>query len=75
MTKPIAKKTIILYVLKMLQECSSKDRPITQLQMTHVLNSMGIPCERRTIGRNIDYLTDFGFKIKKIKGGGCYIEK
>ncbi len=75
MAKPIAKKTIILYVLKMLQEGSSAEHPITQLQMAHVLNSMGIPCERRTIGRNIDYLIDFGFKIKKIKGGGCYLEK
>ena len=74
MKKSIAKKTIILYVLKMLQEGSSKEHPITLTNMTKVLNSMGIPCERRTIGRNVDYLIDFGYPIKKIKGGGCYLE-
>lgn len=74
MKKEIAKKTIILYVLKMLEEGSSKEHPITQTNMVKVLNSMGIPCERRTIGRNIDYLIDFGYKIVKIKGGGCYLE-
>lgn len=75
MTKQIAKKTIILYVLKMLQDDSSKEHPITQLSIAKALNNMGIPCERRTVGRNIDYLIGFGFKIKKIRGGGCYLEK
>lgn len=36
---------------------------------------MGIPCDRKTVGRNIDYLIDFGYTIKKVKGGGCYLEK
>ena len=74
MPKKIAKKTIILYVLKMLQQGSSKE-PITQTNMAKVLNSMGVPCDRKTIGRNIDYLIEFGFPIVKIKGGGCYIDK
>ncbi len=73
MKKSIAKKTIILYVLKMLQDGSSKEHPITQTNMAKVLNSMDIPCDRRTIGRNINYLIDFGYNIKKIKGGGYYI--
>lgn len=75
MPKKIAKKTIILYVLKMLQQGSSKEKPITQTNMAKVLNSMGVPCDRKTIGRNIDYLIEFGFPIVKIKGGGCYIDK
>ena len=75
MKKSIAKKTIILYVLKMLQEGSSEERPITQTNMARVLNSMGTPCDRRTIGRNIDYLIEFGYPIVKIKGGGCYFRK
>ena len=74
MNKKIAKKTIILYVLKMLKEGSSKNKPITITNMTHVLNSMGIPCERRTIGRNVDYIIEFGEPIIKIKGGGCYYD-
>lgn len=75
MKRKIAKKTIILYVLKMLQEGSSKEKPITQTNMAKVLNSMDIPCDRKTIGRNIDYLIDFGYPIVKIKGGGVYMDK
>ena len=75
MPKKIAKKTIILFVLKMLQQGSSKDKPITQTNMAKVLNSMGVACDRKTVGRNIDYLIDFGFSIVKLKGGGCYMDK
>ena len=75
MKKCIAKKTIILYVLDMLDKGSSKNKPITMTNMTNVLNSMGITCERRTIGRNVDYLIEYGKPIVKIKGGGCYWNK
>ena len=75
MKKNIAKKTIILYVLEMLEKGSSKDFPITITNMTNVLNSMGIECERRTIARNVDYLIEYGKPIVKIKGGGCYLKK
>lgn len=72
MDKKIAKKTIILYVLKMLYQGSSKDKPVTMLNMTKVLNSLGVPCDRRTVSRNVDYLIEFGLPVVKIKGGGCY---
>ncbi|MBQ7236508.1 MAG: hypothetical protein IJX03_05075 [Clostridia bacterium] len=75
MKRSIAKKTIILYVLDMLEKGSSKEKPITITSMTRVLNSMGIPCERRTIGRNVDYLIEYGKPIVKIRGGGCYWDK
>lgn len=74
MKKHIAKKTIILYVLKMLQEVSSAERPITNSSMAKILNSMDIPCDRKTIGRNIEYLIDFGYKIIKTKKVS-YLEK
>lgn len=74
MKRQTAKKTIILYVFKMLKEGSSKERPITITSMTKVLNSMGIACERRTISRNVDYIIEFGEPIVKIKGGGCYYD-
>lgn len=70
--KKIAKKTIILYVLKMLYVGSSKEKPITITNMTKVLNSMDIPCDRKTIGRNVDYIIEFGLPVVKIAGGGCY---
>ena len=74
MTKPIAKKTIILYVLKMLYQGSSKGNPITITGMTKVINSLGIPCDRRTASRNMDYLIEFGLPVVKIRGGGCYYD-
>ena len=74
MNKKIAKKTIILYVLKMLQEGSSKEKPTTITAITNVLNSLGVPCERRTVSRNIEYIMEFGYPVVKIKGGGCYYD-
>ena len=75
MNKQIAKKTIILYVLKMLQEGSSKEKPITYSNMANVLNSMGIAVDRKTIGRNVNYLIEFGYNIKKDPRRGCYIDQ
>ena len=75
MKRIIAKKIIILYVLDMLEKGSSKEKPITITSMTKVLNSMNIPCDRRTIGRNVDYLIEYGKPIVKIKGGGCYYDR
>lgn len=72
MKKNIAKKTIILYVLDMLEKGSSKEKPITITSMTKVLNSIGIPCDRRTVGRNVNYLIEYGKPVVKINGGGCY---
>ncbi|MCH5163118.1 MAG: hypothetical protein J1G38_06490 [Clostridiales bacterium] len=74
MKKNIAKKTLILYVLKMLYKGSSKDKPITITNMTKVLNSMEIACDRRTVSRNVDYIIEFGLPVVKIKGGGCYYD-
>ena len=75
MKKNIAKKTIILYVLDLLEKGTCKEKPITITSITRILNSMGIECDRRTIGRNVDYLIEYGKPIVKIKGGGCYWEK
>lgn len=74
MTKQIAKKTIILYVLKMLYAGTSKSKPITITSMTKVLNSMDVPCDRRTVSRNVDYIIEFGLPVVKLKGGGCYYD-
>lgn len=68
MSKEIAKKTFILYVLKLLYKGSSKDKPITLTQITHVLNSLGITCNRKTVSRNVHYLIDFGLPIYRVRG-------
>lgn len=77
MKKTIAKKTIILYIFKLLYKGSSYEVPITLTQMTNVLNSMGVECSSRTVGRNVQYLIDFGLPIIKKKGnkGGYFYLK
>ena len=73
----IAKKTIILYVLKLLYKGSSYEKPLTLTQITNVLNSIGVDCNKRTIGRNMQYLIDFGLPVihKKGKNGGYFYLK
>lgn len=67
------KKSTILYVLKILEEASSPINPISQQLITKTINLAGIPCDRKTIARDIDCLIDFGYEVVKIKGGGCYM--
>lgn len=74
MKKEIAKKTIILYVLKVLEDLP----PVTPLSYTtlaKVLNGIGVACDRKTISRNINYLIHFGVPIVRLKGYGvCYVK-
>lgn len=74
MKKQIAKKTIILYVLKMLEDYPKNNKPITYTDMARTLKAMGIQCDRKTVGRNVDYLIEFGCPIVKLKGG-CYLDR
>lgn len=69
--KPIAKKSIILYVLKALEDVPPCT-PLSCTTITKVLNGMGIVCDRKTVGRNIGYLIDFGVPIKKLGNGIFY---
>lgn len=72
LNKNIAKKTIILYVLKIIYNGSSKEKPITIKQITNVINALGVPCDRKTVSRNLEYMMEFGLPVYKIRGGGCY---
>ena len=72
--KSIAKKVIILYVINILKAVSSEQTPVTQTTICNYLNDIGIPCDRKTIGRNIKYLCDFGYPIKRV-GKGYYLDK
>ena len=65
----IAKKTIIVYVLKILFNYTTNENPATQTFRANYLNDIGIPCDRKTVGRNIKYLQDFGIDIQKDEKG------
>ena len=49
--------------------------PITNTHMANTLNAMDIPCDRKTIGRNVQYLIDFGYDIVKVPKKGYYLKK
>lgn len=69
MEKEISKKNIILYVLKVLCKFSSHEAHVPQTAIAKYLNDLGIPCDRKTVGRNIKYLQDFGIEVKKDEKG------
>ena len=73
--KKIAKKVIILYVLNLIKAYSSEEYPVSQTAICHFLNDIGVPCDRKTVGRNVEYLREFGYPIKKIEGKGYYLDK
>ena len=64
----IAKKTIIVHILKILYCYSSSDYPVTQTHIADYLNEIDIPCDRKTVGRNIKYLIKMGLPIIKSQG-------
>lgn len=66
------KKITILYVLKILKDGSNAEHPISQAQITRMINMRGFKCDRKTISRDIDSLIKFGYDIRKNRGGGCY---
>lgn len=69
------KKLIILYVYDALRYGSSKDCLLHQTKMAQQISKYcGIPCDRRTIARNINYLRQYGCDIVTIKGKGCYMK-
>ena len=73
--KKIAKKTIILYVLSIIKLYSSEEHPVSQTAICNYLNDIHIPCDRKTVGRNITYLQEFGYPIKKVNKKGYYLDE
>ena len=73
--KKIASKTIILYVLNVIKVYASEEYPVSQTAICEYLNDINVSCDRKTVGRNIEYLKEFGYPIKKINGKGYYLDK
>ena len=71
--KSIAKKVIIVYILNVLR-LTCKERPINQTVICDYLNEIGIPCDRKTVGRNVEYLKEMGYPIVKVPNVGMYFD-
>ena len=68
------KKQLILLVLNELNANSDKDNPLTQTQIAQNLSGEQFTCDRKTVCRNIKFLKDMGYPIKKSKRG-FYFDK
>lgn len=72
-SKQIAKKIVIVYVLNVLRY-TSKEFPVLQSRICEYLNDIGIPCDRKTVGRNVAYLRAMGYPIYSITRKGYYLD-
>ncbi len=68
-----SKKQLILWVLNVLNNESSKNEPLTQTKIADIISAV-YPCDRKTVCRNIHFLQEMGYPIKKT-AKGFYIDK
>ena len=69
-----SKKQLILLVLNELNINSDKNHPLTQTQIAKNLSGEKYSCDRKTVCRNIKFLQEMGYPIKKTKRG-FYFDK
>jgi biotin operon repressor len=69
-----SKKQLILLVLNELNVNSDEKHPLTQTQIAKNLSGKKYTCERKTVCRNIKFLQEMGYPIKKT-GKGFYLDK
>lgn len=63
------KKQLILLVLNELTVNSSEREPLTQTQIAKNISGKHFTCDRKTVCRNIKFLQDMGYPIKKSSRG------
>ena len=62
------KKQLIVLVLRMLESETDAQHPLTQTEIAKVISDL-YPCDRKTVCRNIKFLKEMGYPIKKTKEG------
>lgn len=75
MAKSEKQKLKLLYLLKMLEEYSDEEHPLTTAEIIQRLEKQGISCERKTVYSDVACLVDFGYDIIQVsnrRGGGYY---
>ena len=70
-----SKKQLILLILNELNVNSDEDHPITQSQIAKNISGEKYLCDRKTVLRNIKFLMDMGYPIRKHeKQHGFYMD-
>lgn len=77
MPRSFNQKLKILYIMRILQEKTDKDHPISVREIVSALRSYGISVERKTVYDDIEALRAFGLKIGNRRGklSGYYLEE
>jgi len=78
MARSAGQKLKLLYLLRLLSEEGSEDKPVTVSRMIEYLSAQGISAERKSIYDDMEKLSDFGFDVIKNgnrTGGGYYLGK
>ena len=68
------KKQLILMILNELNVNSDEKHPLTQTQIASNLSGKTFTCDRKTVCRNIKFLQEMGYPIKKTTKG-FYFDK
>ena len=63
-----AKKYLIILILKYLEANSDEKHPLTQTRIAEEISEV-FPCDRKTVGRNLRFLKEVGYPIKKTSRG------
>lgn len=63
-----SKKQLILQVLNILDNESSEKTPLTQTEIAKIISD-AFPCDRKTVCRNIKFLKEMGYPIRKTPKG------
>jgi biotin operon repressor len=69
-----SKKQLILLVLNELNANSDEKHPLSQTQIAKNLSGEKFTCDRKTVCRNIKFLQEMGYPIKK-SSKGFYFDK
>ncbi len=76
MAKSEGQKLKLLYIVKMLEENSDENHPLSTAEIIARLDALGVHSERKTIYDDIAKLIDFGYDIIQVHsriGGGYYL--
>lgn len=67
------KKYLIVLILRILETDTDQKYPLSQVKIAELISKM-YPCDRKTVGRNINFLKALGFPIVKTTKG-YYMDK
>ena len=69
MAKSSGQKLKLLYLIKMLQENTDENHPMSTPDIIKYLENQGIHAERKSIYSDMESLADFGYDVVQVRPG------